>query len=76
LESARNKLRHIRHLKSMRQNVEQSLEAAASKVDEIATQMSLLRFADNPEREVSELIEDIAATVDGVSEGVLETDAA
>lgn len=71
-ESAERRLRHIHRLQEMRRNLKRNLQTALGKVDEITTQIALLRFADHPEREVSKLIEDIAATVDGVSEGVLE----
>jgi TolA-binding protein len=71
-ESAERRLRHIHRLQEMRRNLERNLQTALGKVDEITTQIALLRFADHPDRKVSKLIEDIAATVDGVSEGVLE----
>lgn len=72
VESLRSQLRYIHRLQRMRADLRDDLRTALSKVDEITTQISLLRFADQPEREVSALIEDIAATVDGLSEGVLE----
>lgn len=70
-DSVRARLRNIRRLKEMRQALSADLERAILKIEEISSQIRLLRFADRPEHEVSGLIEDIAATVEGLSEGLL-----
>ncbi len=69
-ESVRARLRNIGRLKKMRARLNAEFERAILKVDEMSSQMLLLRFADHPEREVSELIGDIAATVEGLTEGL------
>ncbi len=70
-DSVRARLRNIRRLVQMRQNLSMDFERAMVKVDEISSQIRLLRFADRPEHEVGELIWDIEATVEGLSEGML-----
>jgi hypothetical protein len=70
-ESVGARLRNIRRLKQMRQALSADLERAILKIEEISSQIRLLRFADRPEHEVSGLIQDIAATVEGLSEGLL-----
>lgn len=70
-DSVGARLRNIRRLKQMRQALSADLERAILKIEEISSQIRLLRFADRPEHEVSELIQDIAATVEGLSEGLL-----
>jgi hypothetical protein len=70
-DSVGARLRNIRRLKQMRQALSADLERAILKIEEISSQIRLLRFADRPEHEVSELIQDFAATVEGLSEGLL-----
>lgn len=70
-ESVRARLRNIRRLKKMRARLQADFERAILKADEISSQMRLLRFADHPEREAGELVDDIAATIDGLSEGLI-----
>lgn len=72
-DSVQARLRNIRRLEQMRQALSADLERAILKVEEISSQIRLLRFADRPEHEVSGLIQDIAATVEGLSEGLLST---
>jgi hypothetical protein len=72
-DSVRARLRNIRRLKQMRHASSADLERAILKIEEISSQIRLLRFADRPEHEVSGLIQDIAATVEGLSEGLLST---
>lgn len=72
IASAERRLEHVRQLQTMRADLADDLQAALAKVDEIAAQIALLQFADQPARDVSDLIEEIAAAVDGVSEGFLE----
>lgn len=70
-DSVRARLRNIRRLAQMRQALSEDFERAILKVEEISSQIRLLRFADRPEDEVSGLIGDISATVEGLSEGLL-----
>lgn len=71
IESVQARLRNIERLQEMRRSLSADYERAILKIEEISSQVSLLRFADHPEREVGELVEDIAATVEGLSEGLL-----
>ncbi len=70
-DSVQARLRNIRRLKQMRQALSADLDRAILEIEEISSQIRLLRFADRPEHEVSGLIQDIAATVEGLSEGLL-----
>jgi hypothetical protein len=70
-DSVRARLRNIGRLKKMRAALNADFERAILKLDEISSQMLLLKFADHPEQEVGELIGDIAATVEGLSEGLM-----
>ena len=71
--SIRARLRNIERLEQMRRGLSADFERAILKIEEISSQISLLRFADHPEQEVGELIQDIAATVEGLSEGLLSS---
>ncbi|QDG52415.1 hypothetical protein FIV42_17200 [Persicimonas caeni] len=72
-DSVEARLRNIRRLEQMRRALSEDLERAILEIEEISSQIRLLRFADRPEHEVSGLIQDIAATVEGLSEGLLST---
>ncbi|MFW5967710.1 MAG: hypothetical protein ACOCV2_09345 [Persicimonas sp.] len=69
--SVEARLRNIRRLEKMRADLRADFERAILKAEEISSQLRLLRFADQPQREAAELVDDIAATVDGLSEGLI-----
>jgi hypothetical protein len=68
--SLRTRLRNIERLKSLREGTAELLERSLLKIEEMSSQVLLLRFAVDPEREVAELMRDIAASVEGLSEGL------
>jgi hypothetical protein len=71
--SVRARRRNIEQLGQMRDRVALDLERALLKMEELHSQVLLLRFADRPETELVELVKDIAATVEGLTEGILDT---
>ena len=71
IESVRARLRNIQRLHNMRRRARQNLDRAVLKMEEMASQILLLRFADHPEDQIAENIHDIASTIDGLSEGLL-----
>lgn len=64
---------NIERLLLMRNQTAENLERALLKMEEISGQLQLLRFAAKPETEVTSLIRDIAASVEGAAEGLLDT---
>ncbi|MFU8804921.1 MAG: hypothetical protein ACNA8W_13995 [Bradymonadaceae bacterium] len=70
IESIEARLRNIERLHTMRERAQRDIERAILKMEEMNSQILLFRFADKPENEMAELIGDISATVDGLSEGL------
>jgi hypothetical protein len=67
-ESLRARLRSVERLRALRARTHDDLERALFKMEEITSQMLLLKFAGRPDTEVASLIDEIAESVDGVAE--------
>jgi hypothetical protein len=70
-ESVRNRIRHIERLETMHASLSRDIERTLLKLEEMTSQIRLLRFADSPAEEVSNLVRDITSTVEGLSEGLM-----
>ena len=55
----------------MRRRARRDLQRALLKMEEMNSQILLLQFAEHPEDEIAENIQEIASTIDGLSEGLL-----
>jgi DNA repair ATPase RecN len=71
LESLRNRIRHIDQLEDMHEALSDDIDRTLLKLEEMTSQIRLLRFAGSPAEEVSDLVRDITATVEGLSEGLM-----
>ena len=71
IESVRSRLRNIDRLQKMRRLATRDLQRALLKMEEMNSQILLLQFADQPEGEIAQNIQEIASTIDGLSEGLL-----
>ena len=71
IQSVRARLRNIERLHRMRHRSRRDLERALVKMEEMNSQLLLLQFADRPDGEIAESIQEIASTIDGLSEGLL-----
>ena len=71
VESVKNRLRNIARLEEMHRRTGEQLERALLKMEEMSSQLLLLQFADGPEVDVVERVREIAASVEGLSEGWL-----
>ena len=69
-QSLRARLRNIERLRALRGRTAEDLERSLFKMEEITSQMLLLKFAGRPEAEVAELIDGIAGSVEGVTEAL------
>ena len=69
-QSLRARLRNVERLRALRGRTGDELERSLFKMDEITSQMLLLKFAGRPEAEVAELIDGIADSVEGVTEAL------
>ncbi len=69
-ESIRARIRNINRLQTMRERTRTDIERAVLKMEEMSSQILLLRFADCPETDMANIISDISATVDGLSESL------
>jgi hypothetical protein len=69
-QSLRARLRNVERLRALRGRTGEDLERALFKMEEITSQMLLLKFAGRPEAEVAELIDGIAGSVEGVTEAL------
>ena len=72
-QSLRARLRNVERLRTLRARTGEDLERSLFKMEEITSQMLLLKFAGRPEAEVAELIEGIADSVEGVTEALFAT---
>jgi hypothetical protein len=70
--SVRARLRNIDRLREMRARTSDDLERALLKIEEMASQMLLLKFAGKPDAEVVGLIKDIADSVGSITDALLE----
>jgi hypothetical protein len=68
--SIRARMTNIDRLETMRQRTLTALERAMLEAEEIGSRMALLRFAERPDEEVVRMIREIAASVEGVAEGL------
>ncbi len=64
-QSLRARLRNVERLRTLRGRTAEDLERSLFKMEEITSQMLLLKFAGRPEAEVAELIDGIAGSVEG-----------
>jgi chromosome segregation ATPase len=71
IESLHNRLEHTRRLRRMRSRLHDEFESALFKIDEISSNMALLTLTDRPGDELADSIEEVAATVEGLSEELL-----
>ncbi len=71
LQSVAARLRNIDRLRAMRARTSDDIERVLLKMEEMSTQLRLLAFAGRPDAEVVEAIKDIAASVDGIAEGLI-----
>jgi hypothetical protein len=69
--SMKARLRNVERLRAMRARTHDDLERALLKMEEITSQMLLLKFAGRPESEVAALIGEIEGGVDGIAEAML-----
>ena len=70
-ESVRARLHNIERLRAMRDRTREDLERILYKLEEMSTQLHLLKFAGRPENEVVRAIKEIAESVEGITEGLL-----
>jgi hypothetical protein len=71
VESVKNRLRNIARLQEMHRRTGEQLERALLKMEEMSSQLLLLQFAEGPEVDVVDRVREIAASVEGLSEGWL-----
>ncbi|NOT55429.1 MAG: hypothetical protein HOP18_12555, partial [Deltaproteobacteria bacterium] len=64
--------RNIERLQTMRDRTRDELDRALVKLEEISSQVLLLRFADQPETTLASLLKEVARNVDGLATVVLE----
>ena len=69
-QSLRARLRNVERLRALRARTHDDLERALFKMEEITSQMLLLKFAGRPDAEVAGLIDEIAEGVEGVAEAL------
>src|SRR5438477_4370202 len=70
-ESVRARLRKIERMRAMRDRTREDLERILYKLEEMSTQLHLLKFAGRPEAEVVRAIKEVAESVEGITEGLL-----
>ena len=64
--------RNIERLQTMRDRTREELERALVRLEEMSSQVLLLRFADQPETKLAHLLKEVADNVDDVADAVLE----
>ncbi len=74
-ESVKARLRNIERLRAMRDRTREDLERILYKLEEMSTQLHLLKFAGRPEAEVVRAIKEVAESVEGITEGLLADEA-
>src|ERR1700678_2995253 len=70
-QSVQARLRNIERLRSMRAHTRDDLERVFLKLEEMGSQIQLLRFAGGSEAEAVQLLKDVASSVTEISEGLL-----
>jgi hypothetical protein len=70
-QSLRARLRNIERLRGMRTRTSEDLERVVLKLEEMGSQLQLLRFAGGSDADAVRLLKDIAASVEEVTEGLL-----
>lgn len=68
--SLRARQKNVERLQRMHDQTVEELERALISMEAIGTQMVLLKFVEDPDREALRLLEELAATVDGATEGL------
>ncbi|MFZ5468742.1 MAG: hypothetical protein ACOZIN_04815 [Myxococcota bacterium] len=69
--SVRARLRNTERLKEMRRRGADDLERVLLKIEEMSSQLRLLKFAGRPDAEVVQLVKEVAQSVEDVTEGLL-----
>lgn len=75
VQSVRSRLRNVERLRAMQSRTADDLERALLKIEEMSSQMLLLKFAGRPDSEVVQVIKEIAESVEEVTEGLLAASA-
>jgi hypothetical protein len=70
VQSLRARLRNIDKLRTLLERTHNNLERTLCKMEELSSQLILLRFTEEREREAVELIREIAASVGGIADGL------
>jgi hypothetical protein len=72
LQSVKSRLRNIERLRQMRDRTADDLERIILKLEEMSSQLRLLKFAGRSDAELVRMIKDIADSVQEVTEGLLQ----
>jgi hypothetical protein len=72
VRSLLSRRRNIERLRAMRERTCDELERALLRMEEISSQVMLLRFAEQPETRLAALLKDIAGSVDDLAKAALE----
>jgi len=72
VRSLESRRRNIQRLEAMRDHTRDELERALLRLEEISSQVMLLRFAEQPETRLASLLKDVAGNVDDLARAVLE----
>jgi hypothetical protein len=75
VQSVRARLRNIDRLQTMRTRTGDNLERVVLKLEEMSSQLQLLRFAGGGDAEAVHLLKEIAGSVADISEGLLSEEA-
>jgi hypothetical protein len=70
-QSIAARIRNIERLREMRSRNAEQLERALVKLEELGSQLHVLRFLNAPEPKAVELIKEIAGSVEGITEGLI-----
>ena len=70
VESVRSRLRNVERLRTLRDRTRADLERILLKLEEMASQLHVLKFAGRPEGELLRAIKDIADGVESIAEGL------
>lgn len=69
-ERLKKRLENVTRLENLHDDAVRDLERALLQVEEIGSKMVLLRFVEDPDREALRLLEELALTVEGATEGL------